>query len=107
MYLPATRRRGSVRQAMKVPAARIVFPENDRQEVARAVSDMLGTGALTLGPHTKRFEDAFAARHQVRHALAVTSGTAALEIALRTVGVEDKDVIVPTNTFFATAMAVL
>jgi dTDP-4-amino-4,6-dideoxygalactose transaminase len=37
--------------------------------------------------------------------LCVTSGTAALEVALKAVGVEDKEVIIPSNTFFATSVA--
>jgi perosamine synthetase len=65
---------------------------------------------LTLGTHTREFEAAFAAAHaapdaEVPHAVAVSSGTAALEIVLRTIGVQGKDVIIPTNTFFATAEA--
>src|SRR5437588_6171904 len=91
---------------MKVPAARVVFPERDRIELANATSQILASGALTLGPYTERFEREFARRHQARHAVAVASGTAALEIALRCVGVNGRDVIVPTNTFFATAIAV-
>jgi len=43
----------------------------------------------------------------VRHAVAVNSGTSSLEIILRALGVEGKDVLVPTNTFFATAAAVV
>ena len=39
--------------------------------------------------------------------MAVSSGTAALEIILRSIGVAGRDVIVPANTFFATAEAAL
>ena len=48
---------------------------------------------------------AFAARHGTEHAVAVSSGTSALEIILRALGVEGREVIVPANTFFATAAA--
>ncbi|MED7953814.1 DegT/DnrJ/EryC1/StrS family aminotransferase [Streptomyces sp. BE303] len=92
---------------MGVPAARIVFDENDRAAVADAVDDMLATGALTLGPWTERFEQSFAAEHGAPHAVAVASGTAALEVVLRTVDVRDRDVVVPAVTFYATAGAVL
>jgi perosamine synthetase len=96
-----------------VPAARIVFPEPDRAEIASAVTNILATGALTLGPYTRQFEDAFAAAHDngtgsgsgSLSAVAVSSGTAALEILLRIVGVAGRDVIVPANTFYATAAA--
>ncbi|MEV6976254.1 DegT/DnrJ/EryC1/StrS aminotransferase family protein [Kitasatospora sp. NPDC093806] len=92
---------------MGVPAARIVFDENDRAAVADAVSEMLATGALTLGPWTERFEQSFATEHGASHAVAVASGTAALEIILRTVDVRGRDVVIPAVTFYATAGAVL
>ncbi|MFH8384498.1 DegT/DnrJ/EryC1/StrS family aminotransferase [Kitasatospora sp. NPDC018058] len=92
---------------MGVPAARIVFDENDRAAVADAVTEMLTTGALTLGPWTERFEQAFTAGHGASHAVAVSSGTAALEVILRTVDVRGRDVVVPAVTFYATAGAVV
>jgi perosamine synthetase len=90
-----------------VQAARIVFPPADRAEIAEAITGILSTGALTLGPYTKQFEEAFAAAHEAAHAVAIASGTAALEISLRAVGVDGRDVIVPANTFYATAAAIL
>ncbi len=90
-----------------MPSARVVFPGADRAEIAAAVAEILGSGALTLGPYTQRFETAFAAAHGCPHAVAVASGTAALEIILRAVGVRGRDVVVPANTFYATAAAVL
>lgn len=92
---------------MTVPAARVVFDAEDRAAVAAAVAESLATGALTLGPHTERFETAFAAAHRSPHAVATASGTSALEIALRIVGVGNRDVVVPANTFYATAAAVV
>ena len=90
-----------------VPAARIVFSAEDRRAVLALVDESLRTGSLTLGPHTRRFEEAFAARHDAAHAVAVSSGTSALEIILRAIGVEGREVVVPTNTFFASAAAVV
>src|SRR5215469_441932 len=97
---------------LSVLAARIVFPAADREEIAAATAEILAGGTLTLGPYTRLFEAAFAAAHSPRnaappHAVAVSSGTAALEISLRAIGVTDRDVIVPANTFFATAQAAL
>ena len=91
---------------MQVPAARIVFGDSDRSEIARRIDDALRSGALTLGGNTREFEAAFAARHDVPYAVAVTSGTAALEIVLRSLDVAGRDVVVPANTFAATAFAV-
>src|SRR5437870_13488926 len=93
--------------SMTVPAARIVFSEEDRAEVLALVDESLRTGSLTLGPRTRELEDAFAARHQMPFAVAVNSGSSALEIALRALGAGGHEVVVPTNTFFATAAAVV
>jgi perosamine synthetase len=90
-----------------VQAARVVFPPADRAEIAAAITEILSSGMLTLGPYTQRFEDAFAAAHGAAHAVATGSGTAALEISLRAAGVAGRDVIVPANTFYATAAAAL
>jgi perosamine synthetase len=100
---------------LSVQAARIVFPAADRDEIAAATVEILRTGALTLGPYTRQFEAAFAAAHtgpagndgQVPRAVAVSSGTASLEIILRSIGVAGRDVVVPANTFFATAEAAI
>jgi len=94
-----------------VQAARVVFPAEDRAEIAAAADEILASGMLTLGPYTRQFETAFSAAHSnpggEPHAVAVSSGTAALEIALRCAGVAGRDVIVPANTFYATAAAAL
>jgi len=90
-----------------VPAARVVFLPADQAEIAAAVAEILSSGALTLGPYNARFEEAFAAAHDAAHAVAVSSGTAALNIALQVAGVAGRDVVVPANTFYATAAGVL
>lgn len=90
-----------------VPAARVVFTEADRREILERVDASLASGSLTLGPQTTAFEEAFAARHASPHAVAVSSGTSALEIIFRALGVAGRDVVVPSNTFYATAGAVV
>jgi perosamine synthetase len=90
-----------------VPAASIWFPEDDRAEILRMIDEALRSGRLTLGPIGANLESEFAARHQVQHAIAVASGTSALEIVLRAVGVAGHEVVVPANTFHATAAAVI
>ncbi len=92
---------------MNVPAARMVFSDDDRAAVLSMVDEVLQTGSLTLGPFTRELEEGFRTRHDAPHAIAVSSGTSALEIILRTLGVQDREVVVPANTFFATAAAVL
>jgi dTDP-4-amino-4,6-dideoxygalactose transaminase len=90
---------------MRVPPARILFPPEDRRAILERIDNALATGQLTLGPIGAELEAAFAARHGTRHAVAVNSGTAALEISLRALGVAGREVVVPANTFFATAAA--
>lgn len=73
-----------------------------------AVAQTLRSGWLTMGPRTAAFEEAFAAQLGARHAVAVSSCTAALHLAYLAAGVEAGDeVIVPSFTFAATANAVL
>jgi dTDP-4-amino-4,6-dideoxygalactose transaminase len=90
-----------------VPAAQVHFPDEDRKEVLRRIDEALRTGQLTLGRLGRELEERFAARHGARHAVAVGSGTAALEIPLRCFDVAGRDVLVPSNTSFATAAAVI
>jgi dTDP-4-amino-4,6-dideoxygalactose transaminase len=79
--------------------------EDDRRSILKMIDDSLATGSLTLGPHTESFEQDMLEAHGGTYAVAVASGTAAIEIVLRTIGVDGRDVVVPTNTFFATAAA--
>ena len=90
---------------MRVPPARVWFPAEDRAEILARIDQALTTGQLTLGPIGDELEAAFAKRHSTQHAVAVSSGTGALEIILRALEVEGREVIVPANTFFATAAA--
>jgi perosamine synthetase len=77
-------------------------------EEERAVIDVLRSGQLSLGPRVPAFEAAFAARLGARHASAVSSGTAALHLGLRAVGVEEGDEVVTSPfSFVASANAVL
>jgi dTDP-4-amino-4,6-dideoxygalactose transaminase len=71
------------------------------------VSELLGTGAFTNGPHVGRFEEEFAAYCGVRHCVGLASGLDALRLALAGLGVGPGDeVLVPAMTFLATFEAV-
>jgi perosamine synthetase len=91
----------------RVPAARIQFLPEDRAWIAERIQEVLSTGQLTLGKYGAEFEQKFAQYCNLKHGIAVNSGTCSLEIILRALGVEGKDILVPTNTFFATAAAVV
>lgn len=74
------------------------------QEVKKKVCEVLDSGYLTEGPVTKQFEEVFRSYIGCNNAIAVTSCTTGLEMALRALGVGTGDeVIVPDYTYPATA----
>jgi dTDP-3-amino-3,4,6-trideoxy-alpha-D-glucose transaminase len=76
-------------------------------ELLEVVTRVAHDAAFTLGPEVEDFERNFAAYCESEEAIGVSSGTMALELALRALGVGPGDeVIVPTYTFIATAEAV-
>ena len=78
------------------------------EEEWQALRESLESGWLTQGPRVRAFEEAFAAHHQVAHALATTSCTTALHLALAAIGIGPGDeVIVPAFTWVATANVVV
>ena len=78
------------------------------EEEWHATREPLVNGWLTSGPKVREFEELFAKRHQVKHALAVTSATTALHLALVALEVGPGDeVIVPAFTWVSTANVVL
>jgi dTDP-4-amino-4,6-dideoxygalactose transaminase len=85
-----------------VPLTDVEVTEDD----IAAVLDCLRSGWLTMGPRTADFEQAFAAYVGTRHAVAVSSGTAALHLAAIAAGLGPGDeMIVPGMTFVASANA--
>jgi dTDP-4-amino-4,6-dideoxygalactose transaminase len=73
-------------------------------EEAAAVAEVLESGRLTMGPKVAEFEAGLAEACGVEHALVVSSGTAALHLAVLAVGLGPGDeVLVPAYTFPATA----
>ena len=77
-------------------------------EIEHAVLRVLRSGRLVGGPEVAAFEQAFAGFLGVDHAVALANGTDALQIALLACGVTRGDeVLVPGNTFIATAEAVV
>jgi len=77
------------------------------KEELNEVIDSFQANWLTMGPKVAKFEDEMATFLNVPHAIAVSNGSVALDIALKTIGIESGDeVIVPAMTYFATAAAV-
>ena len=85
---------------------RLAWPDLGQAELD-AVAEVLESGQLTMGPKVAEFEAGLAEACGVEHALAVSSGTAALHLAVLALGVGPGDeVIVPAYTFPATANVV-
>ncbi|WP_448631429.1 DegT/DnrJ/EryC1/StrS family aminotransferase [Cellulomonas soli] len=76
-------------------------------EVKAGLDEVFGATAFIGGPAVARFEQAYAQYVGATHCVGVANGTDAIELALRAVGVEPGgEVILPANTFIATAEAV-
>jgi dTDP-4-amino-4,6-dideoxygalactose transaminase len=88
----------------KVPLADLTLGS----EEIDAVTAVLRSGWLSMGPETRRFEEEFARFFSVPHALAVANGTVALHLACLALGLGPADdVLCPSLTFVATANAIL
>ena len=97
-------KRSPVADEAFLPFARPSITEAEKA----AVREVLDDGWITTGPRAKEFESRFAARVRARHAIALSSATAGLHLALEAVGVGPGDeVIVPTWTFAASAEVVV
>jgi len=78
-----------------------------REEFRRVIDEVIDRGAFAGGPFVEAFETEFAAYCQTRFAAGVGSGTDALWLALKALGVgEGDEVITAPGTFFATAEAI-
>jgi perosamine synthetase len=88
---------------IKYPLARPILGESEYQAIAK----VLESGHLVQGPQVRRFEEALAKLTGRKHAVACSSGTAALHIALSAMDLPSKgEVIVPAFGYPATANAV-
>ena len=75
-----------------------------KDEMDKAILDVVASSAYVMGPKTKEMEQAFAEYVGVKHCIACNSGTDALLLALMAWGVKEGDaVFVPSFTFFASA----
>jgi perosamine synthetase len=82
-------------------------PDITEDDVA-AVAAVVRSGRLALGPKCLEFEESLAQYVGVRHAVAVSSGTAALHLLVRGLGIgEGDEVLVPSFTFAASVNAIL
>ncbi|UCH27223.1 MAG: DegT/DnrJ/EryC1/StrS family aminotransferase [Trueperaceae bacterium] len=79
----------------------------DQKEIEAAVLEVLESGKLIMGPAVRAFEEEFAAYSQARYAVGVASGTSAIHLALRALGIGPGDeVITVANSDIPTSQAV-
>ncbi len=86
-----------------IPIAKPWIGEEEKREVEK----VLDSGYLASGEWVKRFEKEFSSYINVKHALATTNGTQALILALEAVDVKNKEVLVPSFTFIASATSII
>jgi dTDP-4-amino-4,6-dideoxygalactose transaminase len=81
--------------------------ESIKTEIDSVISEVLAKTAFIGGSYVREFEEAFASFCGARHCIGVGNGTDAIFIALKCMGIgEGDEVIVPANSFIATAEAV-
>ena len=89
------------------------FDKPSIENILKDVREILKSGLLaesspgSRSPYVKKFEEKFAEYVGTKEAIAVSCGTAAVEIPLRYFGIKGREVIVPTNTFIASSNAVI
>lgn len=79
-----------------------------KERLLKAMSQVLDHGQFVLGPEVQQFEERFAELCGVRYAIAVNSGTDALMLALRVLGIDEGDeVITVPNSFISTTSCIV
>jgi len=88
-----------------IPMVDVVRQYDDlKEDIDRAVHDVLQSGHFILGPTVSHLEEDIARYHGISHAVGVANGTDALRLALRACGIQDGDEVITTPfTFIATA----
>jgi dTDP-4-amino-4,6-dideoxygalactose transaminase len=77
-----------------------------KDEIDEAIQNVIDNTAFVAGPFVKEFEENFAEAHNAKYCVGVNSGTSALNISAMALNIgADDEVIIPTNTFFATPEA--
>lgn len=93
--------------SVKVPPLRVVFEEADRKWIFEQLNEVLTNGMVAVGKKVIEFEEFWAKYTGCQHAVAMSNGGAALSALMAGLNIAGRDVLVPTNTFIATANAVL
>jgi len=94
-----------ISERRRIPIYRLEFEEDFIERYKEGCRRILTSDAISEGEYVRKFESEFSRFIGAPHAIATGSGTDALEVAFRALGVRGKTVIIPTNTFMATAIA--
>jgi dTDP-4-amino-4,6-dideoxygalactose transaminase len=94
---------------MKIPLVDLAWQHNEiADEISVGLAEVMSATAFIQGRQVGEFEEAFATFCGVRHCIGVASGTDALEMAVRALGIGRGDeVVVPANSFIASALGVI
>lgn len=85
----------------------LTFTTEEELDFSRGCIEVLREGFLTNHTQVKKFEESFSKKQKSSFAISVNNGTAALETAFRAIDIKNKHVFLPTNTFIATASAII
>ena len=94
---------------MEIPLVDLAAQHADiASEIRTGFDQVFKNTSFILGEEVARFEEGFATFSSVKHCIGVANGTDALELCLRAAGIgSGAEVLVPVNTFAATALAVV
>lgn len=90
-----------------IPLLRLNYSDEEITWITDNFQEVLKSGQLTMHNKVRQFEDAFQLWNRSKFAIATNSGTSSIEIPLRAIGVENKVVLCPSNTYMATPLAAI
>lgn len=90
----------------KINIFKLEYEDSFRKKLHEGLDVILNEGFLSNHSYVEKFEEKFSQYNNSKYSCAVTNGTSALEVALRAINVKGKYVIVQSNTFIATAVAI-
>lgn len=90
----------------KINMADPYFSQEEKEKIKIEVSKILDT-SLSMGPNVFKFQEEFSKKINVNYSIAMNSCTSALEAAIQFFNVNNEEVIIPCQSFIATAMAVI
>ena len=91
----------------KIPIFKLEFEKKFQKKYHSLSNKVFNSKALSEGYYVSKFEKKFSEFVNSKYSIAVSNGTSALETAFNAINVANREVILPTNTFFATVIAII